>query len=142
MINKIIDGISIALNAEFGDNYKIHTESVKQGLKEPCFFIVCLNPTNNQFMGNRYFRQNQFDIHYHPKSTDEKQQECMDVEERLFDCLELIRIDDGLQKGTQMHGEMVDGVLHFFVNYDMFVYKIKNQTDPMASMGLETKMKG
>lgn len=37
MINKIIDGISISLNAEFGDDYKIYTESIEQGLKEPCF---------------------------------------------------------------------------------------------------------
>ena len=30
MINKIIDGISISLNAEFGDNYKIYTESLNK----------------------------------------------------------------------------------------------------------------
>ena len=29
MINKIIDGISVAINAEFGDDYEIYTESVE-----------------------------------------------------------------------------------------------------------------
>ena len=67
MINKIIDGISVAINAEFGYDYEIYTESVEQGLNEPCFSILCLNPTNEQFLGRRYFRNNQFCIHYFPK---------------------------------------------------------------------------
>ena len=50
MINKIIDGISIALNAEFGNDYEIYTDNIEQGLKEPCFSIVCLNPRMNQFL--------------------------------------------------------------------------------------------
>ena len=30
-----------------------------KGLKEPCFFIACLNPNNNLFLGKRYERTNQ-----------------------------------------------------------------------------------
>ena len=56
MINSIIEGISISLNAEFGDNYTTYTESVEQGLKEPCFFVFCINPTNRVFLGKRYSR--------------------------------------------------------------------------------------
>jgi hypothetical protein len=59
MINSIIEAISVSLNGEFGDDYEIHMEEIKQGLKEPCFFIACLNPTNNLFMGKRYERTNQ-----------------------------------------------------------------------------------
>ena len=43
MINEIIDGISVAINTEFGDDYEIYTESIEQGLEEPCFSILCLN---------------------------------------------------------------------------------------------------
>jgi len=39
MINSIIEAISIALNAEFGDDFTTYTEKEEQGLKEPCFFI-------------------------------------------------------------------------------------------------------
>ena len=42
MINSIIEAISIALNAEFGDDYTTYTEEQEQGLKEPCFFISTL----------------------------------------------------------------------------------------------------
>lgn len=49
MINSIIEGISISLNAEFGDNYTTYTESVEQGLKEPCFFCVLYQPNKPCF---------------------------------------------------------------------------------------------
>ena len=52
MINAIIEAISVALNGEFGDSYEIHMEEIEQGLEEPCFFIFCLNPTNDLFLGN------------------------------------------------------------------------------------------
>lgn len=140
MINKIIDGISISLNAEFGDDYKIYTESIEQGLKEPCFSIVCVNPTNELFRGKKYFRKNLFCIQYFPKGED-KRSECMDVLERMFDCLEVIKFGEDLQRGTSMHGEVVDQVLNFFVNYDMFVYKVES-TDAMETMDLTSNVKG
>jgi hypothetical protein len=140
MINKIIDGISISLNAEFGDDYKIYTESIEQGLKEPCFSIVCVNPTNELFRGKKYFRKNLFCIQYFPKGED-KRSECMDVLERMFDCLEVIKAGEDLQRGTSMHGEVVDQVLNFFVNYDMFVYKVES-TDAMETMDLTSNVKG
>ena len=140
MINKIIDGISISLNAEFGDDYKIYTESIEQGLKEPCFSIVCVNPTNELFRGKKYFRKNLFCIQYFPKEED-KRSECMDVLERMFDCLEVIKVGEALQRGTSMHGEVVDQVLNFFVNYDMFVYKVES-TDAMETMDLTSNVKG
>lgn len=141
MINKIIDGISISLNAEFGDDYKIYTESIEQGLKEPCFSIICVNPTNELFRGKRYFRQNLFCIRYFPSKKDEKYAECMEVMERMFDCLEIIKVLSDPQRGTKMHGEMVDDVLHFFVNYDMFVYKVEN-TDAMETLNLTSNVEG
>ena len=39
MINSIIEGIAIALNGEFGDDYRIYVEKERQDLKEPCFFV-------------------------------------------------------------------------------------------------------
>ena len=64
MINEIIAAISVALNKEFGDDYENHMEEIKQDLTEPCFFIVCLNPANNLFLGRRYQWTGQFSIQY------------------------------------------------------------------------------
>ena len=124
MINSIIESISISLNAEFGDEYTTYTESVEQGLNEPCFFLFCINPTNRVFLGNRYFRENQFCIQYFPADKDRAKEECNAVAERLFLCLEYITVGDDLMRGAKMKYEVVDSVLNFFVNYDLFVYKM------------------
>ena len=42
MLNEIIKGISMALNAAFGDGYEIYQNDVEQGLKE----IFCENWQN------------------------------------------------------------------------------------------------
>lgn len=141
MINKIIDGISIAINSEFDDTYEIYTESIEQGLKEPCFSIICLNPTIEQFLGKRYFRTNQFCIHYFP-TFNEPRLECNITSERLFKALEIITVDGDIIRGTDMNFEYVDGVLNFFVNYDLFVYKDAEDEPFMESVEHSTVVKG
>lgn len=148
MINKIIDGISKAINEEFGDDYEIYTEEIEQGLKEPCFSIVCINPRNNLFRQNKYFRQNKFCIHYFPSSK-EKRLECQQVLEKLYLILEYIDIEEVFEgvkttnktMGTEMNGEYSDGVLNFFVNYDMYVNKLEEKTTSMNSFDYNTDVK-
>lgn len=141
MINSIIKAISITLNTEFGDGYETHMEEIKQGLVEPCFFIQCLNPTTELFLGKRYFRQNQFCIQYFPES-DNKQSECNEVAERLTWLLEYITVpgDDKPIRGTKMKSDVIDGVLNFFLNYDCFVYRVETN-EPMETLVSNTVAK-
>ncbi len=134
MINKIIDGICEKLNESFGDGYEVYTELKNQGLKEPCFSVMCVNPISNQVVGNRYFRNNLFSILYFPASKEPKA-ECNAVLESLYLALETITIKEALPdksikesltRGTNMRGELVDGVLNFLVNFNMFVYKVED----------------
>lgn len=141
MINKITSGISFAIGTEFDDTYEIYTESIDQGLKEPCFSILCLNPTSEQFLGKRYFRTNQFCIYYFP-SSDKKRSECNAVAERLLGLLEYITVDGDLIRGTDIHFEVVDGVLAFFVNYDFYVYKDVVDEESMDAFEYNTIVKG
>lgn len=127
MIKKIIDGICLALSSNFGDDREIYTEDIEQGLEDGSFAIVCLNPTNSRFMGNRYFGSNPFCIHYFPK-TNEPRSECIDILEDLYDVLELIEVDGDLVRGTNMSCEMDGNVLHFFVNYDLFTIHKTDET--------------
>ncbi|AZK44776.1 phage tail terminator family protein [Paenibacillus lentus] len=134
MLNKLSESIALKLNHEFGDDYKIYTESVKQGLKEPCFFIFLLTSSQRQVIGKRYFREHPFDIHYFPKSKEDKNEEILDVLDRLNDALEYITMDGDLLRGTNIHHEVIDDVLHFFVNYNLHVYKEKDTADFMESL--------
>ena len=142
MINSIIEGISIAINTEFEDGYAIYTESIEQGLKEPCFFISCLNPTSKVFLGERYFRTNQMCIQYIPTNASVEKEECNAVVERLFNCLEYITVGEDLIRGSKMSSEIVDGVLNFFVNYDLFTLRLKNKDDAMNEVLRNVAVKG
>lgn len=142
MISSIIKGISVAINAEFGDRYTIYTESIEQGLKEPCFFISCLNPTNKVFFGERYFRTNQMCIQYIPTNTSVEKEECNAVVERLFNCLEYITVGEDPVRGSKMNSEIVDGILNFFVNYDLFIMKLKNEEVAMNEILKNVAVKG
>lgn len=140
MVNNIINAISIKLNQVFGDGYRIYDESVKQGLKEPCFLVVALNPSQSTLIGNRYFRQHPFDIHYFPLVTDSKR-ELQDMGSKLFEVLEYITLEDGdLLRGQEMRYETVDGVLHFFVDYNMVVKKNITPKDDMEVLIVETDL--
>ena len=141
MINSIIAAITTCLKAEFGSRYKVHMEEKKQGLMEPCFFISCINPDSQLFLGKRYMRKNQFCIQYFPETSD-KNEECFAVAERLLERLEYLTVNRDLVMGTKMHYEVIDGILHFFVNYDMFVYKIAEIIPIMEEVLAETSVKG
>lgn len=120
MINKLITGICEALNAEFGDEYSIYTEAVEQGLTVPCFFVMCANISHELYRGRRYLRKNQMCVQYFPSEHD-RQNECVDILERLFSSLEYITIDGDLQRGDGMRAEFEDGMMSFFINYDFFM---------------------
>lgn len=150
MINKLIDAISLKLHAEFGDDYKIYTEEVKQGLKTPCFFINTSKNEEDLFRNNRYYQTNPFIIQYLPSEGDEKYK-CNDVKERLFNSLEYVTIKEknrngetieSLVRGTNMSGEYAEGILNFMINYNMFVYKEEEQADKMDACSYDNNVKG
>lgn len=138
MINDIINGISTKLNQVFGSDYKIYKEEIKQGLKEPCFSIVVLEPSQEAKLPNRYFRSYPFDIHFFPESKTKN--EMYNVAEKLLIELEYITVLDNLCRGTKMRYEMVDGVLHFFVNYDLFIKKPKELGEYMETLTINVKL--
>ena len=127
MVIKILDAISIKLNKEFGDNYRIYSEDVKQGFKEPCFFISLIKPTSKNMLGQRKLREYNFVIQYFPKESNEKKLEIYEVIEKLETELEYIESEDGLIRGQVLNSEIVDNVLHFFVRYSLFTIKQENK---------------
>lgn len=144
MVNKIITGISQKIDSIFNsisENYEIYTEKIEQDLQEPCFFITLLNLDQSQIVGNRYSRTQPFDIHYFPK-VESSNIEMLEVTEILLNSLEYITIDEGLIRGTKMHAEVVNGVLHFFVNYDMHVIKTITKEESMGDITITQKIGG
>lgn len=129
LLNEIISGISNALYDEFGQEYRIYKEKIEQGLKEPCFSILCVSPKVIKGLGNRYERNNMFCIHYFAKNK-QFRTECLEVFERMADCLEYITVSGDLVRGLNIHAEEIteDGIMHVFVDYNIPVIKVVEQT--------------
>lgn len=140
MLNKIIDGISVALDAAFSD-VTLYSEGIEQGFQEPCFFIMPLNPSQSQIVGNRYRREYPLDIHYFPADGQEKNQEMNTVADQLMDALEYITVDGSLVRGTEMNFEKADGVLHFFISYKLHVRKETPAEEPMDELAVTSGLK-
>ena len=141
-INSVIGGISAALDMEFGEGYTIYSEEVKQGFKEPCFFITALEPSENRFLANRFFRSQPFCIQYFPHNRQSPRAECADTAERLYGLLDFITAGGDLIRGTQMHHSITDDILSFFVNYNYFTIRQEDGGNKMERLSRDVFVKG
>ena len=115
------------LNATFGAGYKIYQNDVEQGFKEPCFFIAVLKPDISPLQKNRFMNRNPLDVHYFPTSG-RNNTELFTVAGDLMECLEFITLPNGdVLHGTSMSYEVEDGVLHFFVNFNLTLSRPKER---------------
>lgn len=142
MIAKIVKGISDKLYESYGkEQYKVYTEQVKQGFKEPCFFVLLINPTNQNLFNKLKRRSNTFDIHYFPKNENDYEDIYTKIDE-LFEILEFVDIEGlGKIRGRDMEVEFKNGVLHFFVNYSVFVQK-EDSIEDMEDIEISQRVKG
>jgi hypothetical protein len=119
MINDLIAGAAMALNGAFGDDCKIYKNDVEQGLEEPCFLILTLNPSRTPMPNRRYLLRHPFDIHFFPARPDDNGA-LHDAAERMADALEVITLANGdTVRGTDVNFTVQDRVLHFFISYNV-----------------------
>jgi len=109
MINKLKNAISTKLHTSYPE-YDKYVEKVPQGFQEPCFFIMPLEPSERQVMGNRYFKSTPFVI----QCFAEELETLYDVADNLFYELEYITVDNVLIRGTKPKFNVADDVLSFF----------------------------
>lgn len=140
MIGEIVEAVGLALKEAFGNRYAVYMEETGKEIDAPCFFVHCIALRNTQISKQKYLRSNTFCIQYIPSTTDIRA-ECNEVIERLFDCLEYIKVESSLLRGRKMEAEIKDGVAYFFLNYDFYVYK-KEETEAMETLTRYIEVKG
>ena len=120
MINEIIAGITRRLDEVFnqdGEKYRIYAENTEQGLSEPCFFVQTRGISEKQLLNPRTMRRVMIDIVYIPEIEDNRR-ELHDVSEKLYDNFRFIeRQNGGLMFSLNRSSEIVDGNLHFFLEF-------------------------
>lgn len=140
MVNNIIDGILIKLDSVFGADSVIYTENIEQDFQEPCFYVKLLSASHKLILNNRYYLQHSFDIHYFPGATD-KNAEMYDAATKLS-ALEYITSGGNLIRGTKMNYQTVDGVLHYFVDYNYYAYLSKEEAEKMQTLSVHNGIGG
>lgn len=139
MLNEIVNGIGLKLSKSF-NGIDIHKEELEQGFEEPCFFIDLLNPSEKQIIGNRYLRSYLFDIVYFPKKK--SSEDIFEVLDKLYSVLEYIELDDGtLIRGIERSSREEDRILHFFITYEMFIYKLDEEKPKMKKLDVNNGLK-
>src|SRR5690606_31329941 len=133
-----INGIRTAVFHRLAEKFpdiKRYGEEIRQGFEEPCFFVKLLTAGQTQELGTRYMRTHSFDIHYFPR--DESNADAHAMAEQLYDALEVVEFNGQKYRGTGMNHEIVDGVLHFFVDYNFHVRRIVPDMPRMESLEQE-----
>lgn len=139
MINKIIDAITIKLHEIFGEEYEIYQNNIEQGLKEPCFLITLIDSAKENLLNIRSKRLLPFDILFFPNGG---KSQCHEVSDTLMNELDMIKCLDGeLFSGTGMRSEVIDGVLHFFVNFNYIAMAESEELDPMETLEVSNTTK-
>ncbi len=122
MLSSIIDGISSALSSEFV-GLDIYTEPVEQGIKKPCFEVVCENVKYMQLLGNRYKYLTDFKIIYYPASQTPNG-ECLDKLEIVGSTLSEIQVDDIVVRARNITADIVENKLILKCKFDLIFFKI------------------
>lgn len=142
LVNDIIVGLSMKINKIFSDTYKIYDDNVKQGLEKPCFFINWINGEETRQIGiekRNYLDKLHFDITGF--SQNDTRIELNDMADKLYD-LEYITLKNGiLLRADSMKPEISDGVLHFFLDYKIFIAKEDETSEKMNLYDLNREVK-
>ncbi|RXM70857.1 phage tail terminator family protein [Clostridium tetani] len=136
--NDLRIGINNVLDKEF-PNTTIYNEEIRQGFEEPCFFIKVLNSAQDKELNIRYKKNVYFDIHYFSDKEDINS-DCLDMADRLYDVLEYIQVGNSLYRSTNMTHEVIDGVLHFFLQFNYHVIKEIEKAPKMNKLKQEVHL--
>jgi len=138
VINSIIEAIAQKLGAVYGQHYKVYTENTEQDFEKPCFYIEHLNSSQKNMISIRYKNINNFAIRYF-SPQEHPNEDCHNIGASLFDILEYITAGGSLLKGTGMETGIEEGVLLFFVSYNMFILKPKEPDENMERIDVDVK---
>lgn len=140
MVNDILYGISTTLYDHFA-GAQIYTDTVEQGLSEPCFFVMPVAINEQTLLNTRALRTVAFDIHYISKQS---RLQLEELAAKLYPLMRRVTLLDGSSlNGFNLHHEIYDGVLHFFVEFKPIVRypgeTVPNMADAAIKVGTKNE---
>ena len=126
---------------EHWPNYDIYGDIVKQGFKEPCFFVKQITKYAHNEVATKDYSES-YDIHFFlDQEKEDKDIEYSRIGDTLLWLLELLPIKDNkLIRGKGRSYEIVDDVMHFYITYDYGTYKFM-YSETMETLNIEESVK-
>ncbi|HCC01906.1 MAG TPA: hypothetical protein DHW78_08365 [Ruminococcaceae bacterium] len=138
MINETIDGIAAALKAEF--KLPVLADDSEQDFLEPGFLIHPIQVSGQPFPCGQRKETQPFDILYFPAKGEDRTG-LYDIAERAEQALRTISVGDAKIRAAKWSTQVIDGVLHCFANYDVFVDERKVLDNMMNMRSRQTTKK-
>lgn len=139
-INNLTDAIIKQLDEKI-PGITAYDEKIRQGFKEPCFFIKILTSGQDKELNNRYKKHVVYDIHYF-SDKEEINTDCNNMADRIYEVLENVNVKGKLYRANKMTHEITDDVLHFNLQFDYHVVKSSQETPKMNKLKVGVKVNG
>jgi hypothetical protein len=130
MIEEITKGIAKGLKTKFGKEYSIYIDSVSQGIKKPCFFILNTNCQYDRLLARRAKITFSYEIEiYLDKRTDRE-----NILFELFSVLEFIDTDLGKLMGKNMSFSLENEKAVFKCQYTIIAEMTEEKSEYMEHL--------
>ncbi len=146
MISNIVDELQNALakkiNLIFENKYPIHKDKMQQDLDKPCFFIKKINGEQTRDVGqeNRFYWDKQhFDII--GLTPNGESSILNEMSENLYELEYITLSDETLLRAESMRHEIVNGDLHFFIDYNISIKKGENDSISMENYDMNSEVR-
>ncbi|WP_281885678.1 DUF6838 family protein [Paenibacillus sp. YYML68] len=138
---EVIHGITSCLGSLYPD-HPIYTEQVKQGFAEPCFFVRSISSGQARGLDRRYTRMMLITVRYFPDpSSLDMKGACERIAERLYAELEYIQWEGETYRANSLRHEVVDDVLHFLLELNVRMLKLKPAVPKMNQLKKEVTIR-
>lgn len=104
-------------------------------------FIKVLSSGQGKEFNIRYKKNISFDIHYFNDKEDINS-DCNDMADRLYEVLEYVKVNNSLYRSNEMTHEVIDGVLHFMLQFNYHVLKEIEEAPKMNKLKQEVYLNG
>lgn len=108
-------------------NFNIYGEEVKQGWKEPCFFVREIETVQQSELQGRLIRRHSFEItcFLDKHVTNDPNSQQAEIGKQLAELL--LYLPDARLHGRNVSYQIVDGILHFLVDYKINLRQTKSE---------------
>ena len=132
---ELAEGIIAQLYQTFGDGYEYHKDELEQDFTAPAFWVHKTSTTHAHIVGRRYFQTHNYDIQFFPAAERSNSTDELDlVADTLTMSMEYIDAGAGKLRAHDVSYQVEDGVLHFFVSYDSWIWKEKERVPYMETL--------